>query len=309
MERARIMNHIAVVVVAGAAAIAPACVSKKEANEARASVYDAEFAVVYSAAVEAVRELYPNFDDDPSTGTIRTAWHQVKYTDVGSDDPKTSQVRDRAAGAGTNSAGGQLGYNPSLAHRINFIRFDVHVAGGRPWRVRVVGAASQLEPGNALPTELRGADQPHWLSGRTDALTIAIHRKLSTVARKAPREVEAPPPPPEKVDVAGDIPTAARDLAAEVVRAIHDRDYDRLRGYLAEDVVWSLGAPGGVDGAMAMWQADPGVFSHIEAAITAGCGSAGDEIACPADASSGAWQARFARRGADWKLAAFIPAE
>jgi len=303
------LNHILALAAVSAAVLVPACMSKKEVAEARASVYDADFAVVYSAAVEAVRELYPEFDDDPSTGTIHTAWHQVKYTDVGADDPKTTQIRDRAAGVGASSPSGSMGYNPSLAHRLNFIRFDVYVAGGRPWRVRVVGKASQLEPGNALPTELKGANQPHWLGGRTDALTLAIHRKLKKVARRAPPPVEVAPPPPEKIDVAGDIPPAARDVAAEVVRALHDRDYGKLRGFLADDVVWSLGAAGGADGAMAMWQADPGVFGEMEHAITAGCGAADAEVVCPAQVGSGGWQARFAQRGSGWKLASFVTAE
>jgi hypothetical protein len=291
-------------------AITTACgVNKKEADEAKRSVYDAEFAVVFSAAVAAVRELYPRVEEDPATGVIKTAWHQVKYNDPGADDPKSVQSRDQTAGVGVASPGGALGYNPSLARRVSFIRFDVHVAGGRPWRVRVVGTASQLEPGNALPTELRGASKPHWLPGRVDALTIAIHRRLRKYAQPAPVQVEIVEEEAPKAQIGGDIPDGARATAQAVVAALETRDYAALRATCAADVVWSLGAAPGVDGAMAMWQADPGVFTQMQKAIAAGCVKDGEDVVCPAGAPRGAWQLRLAQRGGAWKLAAFVTVE
>ena len=299
-------------------ALAGACVSKKEAAEARASVYDADFAVVYSAVVEAVRELYPNFDDDPSAGVVKTAWHQVKYSDPGADDPKSVQSRDRTAGVGASSPGNGLAYNPSLARRTNFIRFDVTVAGGRPWRVRVVGKASELEPGNALPTEMRGGNTPHWLGGRTDALVIAIHRRLKAYAKKAPNVVVDVEPDDEKaIEVKGDVPDGARAAAVAVLAALNQRDYTALRANVADDVVWSLGAAPGADAALVMWQADPGVFTAMQQAITAGCAKDGTEVVCPAGAPAedlaGApasrWVARFGERGGGWKLISFVAAE
>jgi hypothetical protein len=309
----RIMNDFRVVVAVAISVMVTACgVSKKEVDEAKGSVYDAEFAVVFSAAVQAVRELYPRVEEDASTGVIKTAWHEVKYNDPGADDPKSVQSRDQTAGVGAASpqGGAGLGNNPSLARRLNFIRFDVHVAGGRPWRVRVIGTASQLEPGNALPTELRGAAKPHWLPGRVDALTVAIHRRLKKYAKKAPIIVEVVEPEEEpKADVAGDIPDGARATAQAIVAAIRDRDHAALRAQTADDVMWSLGAAPGVDGAMAMWQADPGVFSQMEKAIEAGCAKDGDDVVCPVGASRGAWQLRLGKRGSAWKLSAFLTLE
>ena len=285
-----------------------ACTNKKEAAEARASVYDADFAVVYSAVVEAVRELYPNFDDDPTAGVIKTAWHQVKYSDPGADDPKSVAARDRTAGVGDATPSGSMAYNPSLARRVNFIRFDVAVTGGRPWRVRVRGVASQLEPGNALPSELRGGNTPHWLAGRTDALVVAIHRRLKRYAQKAPSvEVEAPleASAPEVV-IKGDIPPGAVTAAAAVLNALERRDYGALKAQVASDVVWSLGAAPGADAALVMWQADPAVFTEMQQAIEAGCARAGAEVVCPAAAGPGAWVARFGERAGSWKLISFV---
>lgn len=279
--------------------------SRKEVKEARASVYDADFAIVYSATVEAIRELYPSFDENPVTGIIKTAWHQVKYSDPGADDPKSSQIADRAMGAGNSSPGGALGYNPSLARKLNFIRFDVNVGGGRPWRVRVVGHASQMVPGNALPVELRGADAPHWLAGRTDAVIVAIHRRLKKYA--IIRADQAPVAETvEEIAIGGDIETGARDAAAEVMRALHKRDYAALRGQVADDVVWSLGAAPGADVALAMWQADPTLLAALEGAIEAGCASDGAEVMCPATPAPGAVRVRFGQRAGAWKLVSFV---
>lgn len=299
---------LAMMVAIAAIGGAGSCVNKKEIATARSSVYDAEFAVVYSAAVAATRELYPTLDEDPTTGTIKTAWHQVKYTDPGGDDPKSVQSRDRTANAGSASPQSGLGTNPSLARRTTFIRFDVKVAGGRPWRVRVVGAASELEPGNALPTELRGEAKPHWLGGRSDALVVAIHRKLKRYAKEAPAIIEEVPEEAPKAAVAGDIPDGARAAAQAVVAAIDTRDYASLRRLCTDDVVWSLGAAPGVDGAMAMWQADPTTFVQMRAAVIAGCARVGADVVCPGTAPRGTWQVRLTDRGG-WRLAAFVAAE
>src|SRR5262245_12200850 len=37
--------------------------------------YDRDVADVYAAAIEVVRERYPNLDDDEAKHTIKTAWH------------------------------------------------------------------------------------------------------------------------------------------------------------------------------------------------------------------------------------------
>lgn len=294
--------------IALVALLVAGCVSKEEARKARASVYDADFALVYSAAVESVRSLYPTFDENARTGVIKTAWHQVKFSDPGADDPKTAQVADRAAGAGINSptGAGALGGNPSLARRMFFVRFNVVVAGGRPWRVRVTGTASELRPGDALPTELRGEATPHWLAGRTDALVIAIHRKLKEHAIPAP---EAPPEvvaAPLAVDVGGEIPAGARAVAVEIARALNKRDHAALRLQVADDVVWSRGAAPGAELALAMWQADPTLQAALDAAVRAGCAGDDVEVVCPAAPTPGKARAHLGQRAGVWKLTAFV---
>src|SRR5688500_18981805 len=95
------------------------------------------------------------------------------------EDRRGMQQRDRAV---TQQGAGAVASN-SMCRRM-FIRFDVTVTGGRPWRVRVTGKASEWEPGNAIPSELRGAATPHWLPGRRDSLMVAIYKRLAQYAVK-----------------------------------------------------------------------------------------------------------------------------
>src|SRR5262249_28004438 len=116
---------------------AAGCVSnKKEVDAAKTSLYDADFAVVYGAALEATPELYPNPEDAPGRGAIKTAWHQVTYANNQDDltNPKTL-----AAAQGAQSTQNMAAQPTRLAFKRYFIRFDVNVAGGRPWRLKVVG--------------------------------------------------------------------------------------------------------------------------------------------------------------------------
>lgn len=302
----------------GCAAIAicaTACSTKKDIRAAKRSLYDTDFAVVYSAALEATRQLYPNIDDNPGSGTIKTAWHQVQYANNQDD---LANQRTIAAGQGvpmggaTNQVGGTV--PTRLAYKRFFIRFDVSVVGGRPWRVKVVGHASEWEPGNALPTELRGPARPHWLEGRIDALTLSIYKRMKphAVAMKE----EAPEPNPEdslpKTDpkVFKDLPVPAAARLAKLKDAVVLRDYGALRGQLADDVVWSLGGAPGAETAMAMWQADPESLDALVRAITTGCAGDDKRVACPGGAATaGAWQLAIEPRGSDWKLTSFYKSE
>src|ERR1043165_3905034 len=89
-----------------------------------------------------------------------------------------------------------------LAYKRYFVRFDVSVAGGRPWRVKVVGHASEWEPGAAMPTELKGPARPPWLEGRLDAPTLAIFKRVKQFAVPMKEELvkDKPDDPTPKTD-------------------------------------------------------------------------------------------------------------
>ena len=137
-----------------------------------------------------------------------------------------------------------------LAYKRYFIRFDVSVVGGRPWRVKVVGHASEWEPGNALPTELHGAGAAaRGSTGRTDALQVAIYKRIKPYAipmkeEAARRQPEDDLPKTDPKAFANVPPAAAKRLAA-LKDALVRRDYAALRAQLADDVVWSLGGGAG----------------------------------------------------------------
>jgi len=306
-------------------ALAGGCsTNKKDVKSAQHSLYDTDFALVYTAALTATRDLYPNLDDNPGPGKISTSWHQVQYSNcagAGStcDDSMVnqqvlSQQQGIQNGMGTATPNAAGGAPTRLAYKRFFIRFDVHVLGGRPWRVKVTGHASSWDPGAAMPVEMRGADKPHWLEGRTEALQVAIWKRINRYA--IPMKDEATHGDAAETMAHSDpkafknVPAGAAVELAATKDVLAKRDYSALRLHVSEDVVWSLGGGAGADAAMAMWQADPTTLEAMAGTLGA-CGSdGGTRVLCPAgQAAPGAWQLTLELRGADWKIASFVKAE
>lgn len=290
--------------------------SAKEIRTAKHSVYDADFATVYSAALDATRALYPNIDEHAGNGRIQTAWHQVQLasqTDdmVGQSVPANGYNGMAAAPVSSTMPGST---SPTqLALKKFFIRFDVTVMGGRPWKIKVVGHAAEWDTGDAMPVELHGAARPSWLGPRTDALEVAIYKKISKFAvpmkdeEPVVAEDELPKTDPK---VFKGVPAGAATRLAQVKDALAGRDYDALAHGLADDVVWSLGGGTGGDAAMAMWKADPTAFQAMSQAIAAGCAAAGQRVTCPAGPPVvGKYQLVLEPRGPAWKITSFVQAE
>jgi hypothetical protein len=295
--------------------IALGCGSKAEVARAKKSLYDTDFAVVYSAALDATRDLYPNLDDNPGSGAIRTAWHQVSYAN-NNDDISGGRTLSSAAGANAmagSPAAQAAGMPTRLAYKRYFIRFDVVVAGGRPWRVKVVGHASEWEPGAAMPNELRGPARPPWLDGRIDSLTLAIYKKVKKFA--VPMKEKTPDPTPEDLMPKSDpkafanVPPEAAKRLALLKDAVSRRDFATLRTLVFDDVAWSLGGSPGADTALALWQAEPDMLEAMAKVIAGGCAGADKKVSCPAgDPTPGQWQLVLEMR-TEWKVASFIKAE
>lgn len=298
------------------ALLAGACSNKKEVQHAKRSLYDADFAIVYSAALDVTRGLYPQLNDNPGPGKISTAWHQVQY---GNNQDDLANQRTIAMGQGVQpgaagTGGRMVGVPTRLAYKRYFIRFDVSVIGGRPWRVKVVGHASEWDPGAALPSELKGAQRPPWLDGRIDALQLAIYKRIKKFAIPMKEEVE--PTSPEdalpKTDPAqfANVPAGAAKRLAAIKDSLAKRDYAGLRPQLDEDIVWSLGGGTGADVALATWQADPGSFDAMADVIGAGCAAEGDQkVACPAGPPQpNKYQLVLELKG-DWKITSFVRGE
>jgi hypothetical protein len=270
---------------------------------------------VYSGALQATRELYANLDDNPGAGKIQTAWHQVQYAS-NQDDLGNQRVVAQQQGVNANATPGAqaAGMPTRLAYKRYFVRFDITVAGGRPWRVKVVGHAAEWDPGNAMPTELRGIARPPWLDGRIEALQVAIYRKIKPYAipsKEEPVQDKSEPdmPKTDPTVFKGVSAPAAKALAA-VKDALAMRDNIALRAQLSDDVVWSLGGAPGADTAMAMWQADPETLEAMGRAIAGGCGGVDKKVSCPPGTPvTGAYQLVIEPRGDAWKVTSFVKAE
>jgi hypothetical protein len=313
MRRHRIIFSVAIICATGCSS---GCSSnKKEVETARHSLYDADFTLVYTAALEATRESYPNIEDAPGRGAIKTAWHQVSYANNQDDmtNPRTlANAQGMNPGAPASAGQASAGMPTRLAYKRYFIRFDISVAGGRPWRLKVIGHAAEWEPGAALPTELHGPARPSWLEGRTDALTFAIYQRIKKFAVPMPPETAAADEGVKHSDPAvfGAIPADAGKELAVVKDALGARDYAVLRAQLSDDVVWSLGGGAGPDGAIAMWQADPEPLDAMTKALTAGCSGNAKKVTCPAGPPApGSYQLSLEPRGSAWRITAFVKVE
>jgi len=308
MQRHRITFLAAIICATG-------CTTHKtEVDSAKKSLYDAEFTVVYTAALEATRESYPNIEDAPGRGAIKTAWHQVSYAN-NQDDMTNPRTLANAQGINGGAAGtpgaASAGMPTRLAYKRYFIRFDISVTGGRPWRLKVIGHASEWEPGAALPTELHGPARPSWLDGRTDALVYAIYERIKKYAVPMPDNA-ATSDEVKHADPAafGSVPPdAAKELAA-LKDLLDARDYPGLRAHLADDVVWSLGGGSGPDGAMALWQADPEPLDAMGKVLAGGCAGDAKKVTCPRGApAAGSYQLSLEPRGAAWRIASYVKSE
>jgi hypothetical protein len=127
-------------------------------EHARAARYNADRSELVRRTADEVGKHYGRLSIMPD-GTIRTAWHQVLFG--------TGVDRD-------------LRGHPNEKR---FIRFDITISTDRPASIEVSGYAAKWQTGMAVPTELRGADEPAWVQPRADRLRIQIHDALEAYAR------------------------------------------------------------------------------------------------------------------------------
>jgi hypothetical protein len=178
-----------------ALALAAACGAGSEHTQdvatATRSTYDAEAAVVLNGVREAAATRSERLIVDPARKTVATYWQQLPLLDEdkGKQSPKTDTSR------------------PMHLTKRYFIRFDVAVVGGRPWRVEVIGHAGAKDPGPGAPVELTGDAEPGWLRPRTDDFRVAIYEHLKPYAVST--MVTAAPGSPHSSDMAPPVPSDA----------------------------------------------------------------------------------------------------
>ncbi len=289
--------------------------SDAEVRKARSSGYESDFATVYGEALSATVKLYPHTVENAVTGLIQTAWHTV-HVETGTRQSSNSLRGTQGRSQGRNQRGGvgQLSGTASSDQKRYFIRFRIHVVGGKPWRIRVKGEASEWRAGD-IPLPLKGAEVPPWVKGRTNALRIAIHKRLKKHAVTVDKDIPVVKSPVLSIKEPsgfGEIPATASKMVGTVFRAIRSRDMATLRSSMAEDLQWSLGDAGNADVALALWQADTTSLDALSKVLEAGC-AAGDgaiTVSCPVAYSSSpnysGFRAIFEERKGVWKLTAFL---
>nr|HEX4317407.1 nuclear transport factor 2 family protein [Kofleriaceae bacterium] len=311
-----------------AVAFAACSASKQQVHTAQHSLYDTDFAQVYSATLDATRSLYPNIDDNPGTGRIDTAWHPVPYAASNDDAQNVTPTPGGAMGAGnpggglgggsvpTSPAAGAAGMGTRMAYKHYYVRFEIAILGGRPWRVKVIGHAASWDVGAAMPTELHGAARPPWLTPRTEALQVEIYKKMRKFAVPAHDEDTGSGSAAEdeiKTDPGEfkGVPADAAKALAQLKDALAKRDNDAIKPLLADDVVWGAGGAPGADTAMAMWQADPDSFDQMARLVGDACVADGAKrVKCPGgDPVPGQYQLVLEPRNGAWKVSSFLRAE
>jgi len=291
--------------------------SKEEIRTARTSGYKTDFAIVYSQVLKVLRARYPALRENASAGTIKTSWHPIRIAHHGTsnNDGLTQQQRD----AQNQTTQGANAFSSTSAQRKRyFIRFDIYVIGGKPWRVRIHGYASEWELG-AVPTILSGANVPPWLKGRTDALYVELYRGLTKhavplkikVTSGDPKRRKVAPPKPEDLTKFGNIPAPAARRVFFMANAAKSRDYKKLRSGMADEFTWNLGATPSAKAALITWQADARVLEKLIRVLEAGCKletKPKERVVCPKTtdpAKPGGYTATFAVIGGVWKMTSF----
>jgi len=286
--------------------------SDEEVRDAKTSGYQTDFAVVYSETLAAVRDLYPNLVEDARIGVIKTAWHWVRIAEGGEEQQIPSQAQQMSQ---TNSPSA---FQATTSLRKNyFVRFEVHVVGGRPWRVRVSAQASSWRAGEQ-PVPLHGADVPGWLGPRKEALEVAIYKRLKKFAVRlkvesdSERRVKVEKPAGDLQRFGSGLPPAAARAIAEVEQAASQRDVGKLRPLMADEFTYSFGDSPSADTAIVMWQADPNLLAELGKALAAGCAQdrKDAQVVCPAayltDQSFTGYRAGFRNLGGAWKMVFFV---
>ena len=275
-------------------------------------VYDADFAIVYNAALDVDAQPLSEPERQPRSR------HASRPRGTRSSTRTTQDDRHGEPADARERAGRQREWRPRrarslpgmptrLAYKRYFIRFDVRVVGGRPWRVKV--DRPRVRVGSRAPrcrSSCTAMARPHWLAGPhrgARGRDLPQHQAVREAgqgrgAGTSPSRTTCRRPTPRR---SRPCPAAAAKVLAD------DRGYPRrsatttrCAAQLADDIVWSLGGGTGADVAMATWQADPGAFDAMADAIAAGCAADGDKKAvCPAGApKAGTYQLthRAARR-------------
>jgi hypothetical protein len=137
---------------------------------AKGTAYSGSFEAVWGKVVETLATEFPIvLALDPEHHRILTCWHSVdrRLDGVSAGDINADRLFYRAA---------------------------VQLSAEAPWRITVSGRAAHFTMPQIIPYKHGDASEPAWIDGRTERLTLAIHKALTPapgpVAGSAPPEYD-----------------------------------------------------------------------------------------------------------------------
>lgn len=187
----RTKNLSAALALAIAASVGCAGQQNVDPTDARAAVYNTEFASLFQEVALAVKGEYPNLAAKPNEKVVKTAWHQLPLSE-------TVETQEAPTNKSTTHISGQDGRADKFDERRafrrdatrremkHFVRFDVKVEptgapGSNQWKIVVTGQASAHD-GTGMPTELKGAERPYWLDGRIAKLEVKVYERVKRMS-------------------------------------------------------------------------------------------------------------------------------
>jgi hypothetical protein len=186
---------LALFTVAGCGAPGGSRAATAAMKDVRTAAYDADFDVVWAAAIDALREDYPIVKVlDKKAHKIVTCWRPID--------------RDENTRTAVNPAGAWRLY-----------RAIVEISPERPYRVSVAGRAGELSVPIIRPYQEGDIAEPGWREGRTQRIQTTIHERLKQYAQTTNQEMP-PPANPDKEETYNATCIIRPELVAVEVRGM-----------------------------------------------------------------------------------------
>jgi hypothetical protein len=275
--------------------------STSQVERSKSVVYQADFALVWNAVLQAVKLDYKDIKfEDATKGVVQTDWHPIERGGESVDQDQTLTETEQEALERERSRDPKRS-----AAKLFRVRVEVG-RGGPPWRVKITGEAARYEPGMTMliPYSRGAADEPVWVQPRIDRLYVAIYERLDKYA------IETDKPPPDDVarktfDTSAwpNLPSDAQRVLGEIRAACARKDANGVRPHMSDPFGSSVGAVP-ADQTVAIWTADSTELGVLQAALDKGCDldAAAERITCPKGGAPGL-RAVLQKTAGVWKLA------
>jgi len=301
----------ALVAIFLASAVSGCAESQNAVKAAKDARYNTTFNNVWQVVQEEVHRRYANIHrEDAVAGVIETDYRSVETmsSDLSQAGPTSYANIGQSSLSRPIPSNALPGTGNTHANENAIFRMTVQVLGP-PWKVSIDGSAAKISPGMALPVPYRrgAADEPTWVQGRIDNLSVAIYERLKKFVVTGDKvKVEE-----KRADTSAwanlSDPTAIAVIES-VRKAAGQRNAEGVRPFMAPDCRWDEGADPSADTAVAVWAADPGALQMLARALDGGCNpdEHSKDIVCPKAPSADTGRARFRQVAGTWKLVEFM---